>query len=286
MTTPHPLHTTTAALTFTHRRRLLTGALAAVPAALGLPAWAQTPQRIGVLMLHGKNPGSNQDPNMSRLKPALEGAGMLALYPDMPWSRGRYLDGHFDQAMAEIATHVKTLRSQGATHIAIAGHSMGSPAAMGFAARGGDVQALVLLAPGHVPARYYAFQQNTTVRDSVDAARKLVAEGKGDVRERFSDINQGRQLPVIATAKDYLSYFDPASDADMGVTAPRIPPTTPVLTVVGDADSIRNVARSYFVDKLPVNPKSQYLEVQANHLTTPVVASEAVVKWIKDALAV
>lgn len=266
------------------RRHWLAGALAS-SALMGLPAWAQTPQRIGVLMLHGKNPGSNQDPNMGRLKPVFEGAGMLVLFPDMPWSRGRYLDGHFDQAMAEIATHVKTLRSQGATHIVIAGHSMGSPTAMAFAARGGDVQALVLLAPGHVPALYYRSPQNQIVHDSIDAARKLVAEGKGDSRERFSDINQGRQLPVVATAKDYLSYFDPESDADMGVTAPRIPPATPVLTVIGDGDGIRNVAQSYFVTKLPANPKSQYLEVQANHLTTPVVASEAVVKWIKDALA-
>ncbi|WP_457281882.1 alpha/beta hydrolase [Polaromonas sp. P5_D5] len=241
--------------------------------------------KIGVLMLHGKNPGSNNDPNMSRIKPVLEGAGMVVLFPDMPWSRTRYLDGNWDKAMAEMAGHVKTLRSQGATKIVIAGHSIGVPAAMSFAARGGDVQALVLLAPGHVPVSYYRVLQNTTVRESVDEARKLVADGKGDSRERFTDINQGKQLPVAATAKDYLSYFDPASDAEMGVTAPRIPPGTPVLTVVGDEDWISKFAKTYFADKLPANPKSQYLEVKANHLTTPVVASEAVVQWIKTATA-
>jgi len=269
------------------RRHLLrTLAAGLLPASACLTSvMAQAQPKIGVLMLHGKSPGSNNDPNMSRLKPVLEGAGMLVLYPDMPWSRGRYLDGNFDLAMAEMAAHVKTLRSQGATAIVIAGHSMGAPAAMGFAARGGDVQALVLLAPGHVPARYYAFQQNTAVRESVDQARKLVAEGKGDSRERFYDINQGKQQPVTATAKDYLSYFDPTSDADMGVTAPRIPAGTPVLTVVGDEDGISKYARPYFADKLPANPKSQYLEIKANHLSTPVVASEAVVQWIKAAVA-
>jgi len=269
------------------RRHLLrTLAAGLLPASACLTgAMAQAQPKIGVLMLHGKSPGSNNDPNMSRLKPVLEGAGMLVLYPDMPWSRGRYLDGNFDLATAEMAAHVKTLRSQGATAIIIAGHSMGAPAAMGFAARGGDVQALVLLAPGHVPARYYAFQQNTAVRESVDQARKLVAEGKGDSRERFYDINQGKQQPVTATAKDYLSYFDPTSDADMGVTAPRIPAGTPVLTVVGDEDGISKYARPYFADKLPANPKSQYLEIKANHLSTPVVASEAVVQWIKAAVA-
>ncbi|MEO6016336.1 MAG: alpha/beta hydrolase [Polaromonas sp.] len=269
-------------------RKLLNRRLATITLLAASALWsglAQAQDKIGVLMLHGKNPGSNNDPNMSRLKPVLEGAGMLVLFPDMPWSRGRYLDGNWDKAMAEMAVHVQTLRSQGATKIVIAGHSMGAPAAMSFAARGGDVQALVLLAPGHVPARYYASQQNTSVRDSVDEARKLVAAGKGDSRERFSDINQGKQLPVMATAKDYLSYFDPASDADMGVTAPRIPAGTPVLTVVGDEDGISKYARPYFVDKLPANPKSQYLEVKANHLTTPVVASEAVAQWIKAATA-
>ena len=126
--------------------------------------------------------------------------------------------------------------------------------------------------------------KNTSVRESVDEARKLVAAGKGDSRERFYDINQGKQLPVITTAKDYLSYFDPTSDADMGVSAPRIPAATPVLTVVGDEDGISKYARAYFVDKLPANPKSQYLEVKATHLSTPVVASEAVLQWIKAAV--
>lgn len=265
--------------------RLMALGLLFASALLASAVHAQDTPKIGVLMLHGKNPGSNNDPNMSRLKPVLEGAGMLVLYPDMPWSRGRYLDGNWDKAMAEMAGHVKTLRSQGATKIVIAGHSMGVPAAMGFAARGGDVQALVLLAPGHVPARYYASMQNKVVRESVDEARALVAAGKGDSRERFSDINQGKQINVVATAKDYLSYFDPASDADMGVTAPRIPAGTPVLTVVGDEDGISKYAKPYFADKLPANPKSQYLEVKATHLTTPVVASEAVVQWIKAATA-
>lgn len=242
---------------------------------------AHAQERIGVLMLHGKNPGSNNDPNFGKLKPLLEQQGMLVQFPDMPWSRGRHLDGHWDQAMAEIAGHVKTLRSQGAGKIVIMGHSMGVPAALGFAARGGDAQALVLLAPGHVPARYYAATQNTAVRDSINQARQLLASGKGDATERFSDINQGRQLPVVTTARNYLSYFDPESDADMGITAPRVPAATPVLTVVGDADGMFQYARPYFADKLPANPKSQYLEVQANHLSTPAVASEAVLAWLK-----
>lgn len=260
---------------------LATFALAA--AFTAAPAAAQ--ERIGVLMLHGKNPGSNMDPNSGMLKPVFEREGWLVAFPDMPWSRGRYLDGGWDKAMAEMAAHVKSLRDKGATRIVIVGHSMGAPAALSHAARGGDVQALVLLAPGHIPLGYYTYPQLKAVRDSVDEARALVAAGKGDSRERFSDINQGKQQTVVATARDYLSYFDPASDAEMSVTAARLPPALPVLTAIGEKDPLFQRARAYFVDKLPANPKHKYLEVPGGHLDTPRMASDDIVKWIKTAVA-
>jgi len=172
------------------KRTHLFGLLLVVALAL-LASPSQAQDKVGVLMLHGKNPGSSQDPHFGKLKPAFEKAGMLVLLPDMPWSRGRYIDGHWDKAMAEMAIHVTSLRSQGATKIVLVGHSLGVPAAMSFAARGGDVQALVLLAPGHVPINYYTAPPLKVVRDSVNEARALVAAGKGDSRERFNDINQG-----------------------------------------------------------------------------------------------
>lgn len=263
--------------------RMIAGAFASALILLSVPATAQ--ERIGVLMLHGKNPGNNQDIYFQPTRGVLEKEGMLVAFPDMPWSRNRYLDGHWDKAMAEIAAHVTTLRSQGAGKIVLIGHSLGVPAAMSFAARGGDVQALVLLAPGHIPRGYYTIAWLKPVRDSIDEARALVAAGKGDSSERFNDINQGKQQIVITTPRNFLSYFDPDSDADMGVTAPRIPPTTPVLTVLGDEDFMFTRAKDYFAGKLPTNPKSQYLEVKANHVTTPRVANEAVARWIKAALS-
>lgn len=257
---------------------------AALAAALS-PLSAAAQQRIGVLMLHGKNPGNNQDPNFSPLKGTFEKQGWVATVPDMPWSRGRYLDGHFDKAMAEIAGQIKGLRDQGATKIVIVGHSMGVPAALAHAARAGDVDALVLLAPGHIPAGYYTFACCKVVHDSIDEARALVAAGKGDSRERFSDINQGKQQTVVATAKDYLSYFDPTSDAEMSVTAPRVPAKTAVITVVGEKDPLFKHIKAYYVDKLPANPKNKYLEVSGGHLDTPRVASDEIIQWIKAVLS-
>lgn len=250
---------------------------------LGLST-AQAQERIGVLLLHGKNPGSNLDPNSGVLKGLFEQQGWLVAYPDMPWSRARYLDGGLDKAMAEMAGHIKSLRDQGATRIVIAGHSIGAPAAMAYAARGGDVNALVLLAPGHVPVGYYTYPALKLVHDSIDEAREMVKEGKGDSRERFSDINQGRRQVVVTTAADYLSWFDPTSDAEMSVTAPRIPATVPVMTVVGEKDTLFGRIKSYFLDKLPANPKNNYLEVTGGHLDTPRVSSDQVIAWIKTAV--
>jgi pimeloyl-ACP methyl ester carboxylesterase len=265
-------------------RRTAATWLAAGAALPLLPAHAQAPAPVGVLLLHGKNPGGPASPGYTGLMSAFGREGWPALLPDMPWSRNRYLAGHWDQAMAEVDTHVQALRTKGAQKIVIAGHSMGCPAAMGYAARGGDVQALVLLAPGHAP-RHYQGMRNTSVKDSVAQAKRLVADGKGDVQERFRDINQGRDINVVTSAKNYLSFFDPDSEAEMGVSAPRVPATLPVLLAVGDKDPLFTTIRAYAYDRLPANPRSRYLEVGGGHLETPNEALQPVVQWIKEATA-
>ena len=257
---------------------------AAMAAVLAFSPSVHAKERIGVLMLHGKNPGSAQDPNFSILKPRLEKAGMLVSLPDMPWSRSRYIDGDWNKAMDEIKTHVSALREQGATKIVLMGHSIGTPAALSHAARNGDVQALVLLAPGHTPVGYYNVPRLKFVRESIDQARALVKNGKGDETVRLNDINQGTSQIVVTTPRNFLSYFDPESDAEMSITAPRVPASIPSLVVIGDGDPMFTRVKAYFVDKLPPNPKSKYLEVKGDHLSTPNVASDAVLEWIKTTM--
>lgn len=266
------------------KRRTFAGGLAAAlaaPAALG-----QGAERIGVLMMHGKNPGSAQDPHFRPLMFRLEREGMLVTLPDMPWSRLRYLEGNWDGVMQEIGRHVAGLREKGATKVVLMGHSMGAPAALSYAALGKqDVAAMVLFAPGHIPRGYYVNPALSPVRKSIDEARQLVAAGKGDERAQFTDINQGRPLSVTMTPKDYLSFFDPQSQAEMGNTAPKVPAGIPVLTVIGSADPLFRFARNYYHDKLPANPKTKYLEVTADHVTTPEVAKEQAIAWIREVVA-
>lgn len=260
---------------------ILLAALLALPLGSG----SQAQEKIGVLLLHGKNPGSPNDPNFRGFKNKLDETGMITLLPDMPWSARRYVDGNWDKAMAEMAEHVKALRDKGATRIVLAGHSMGCPAALSYAARHGDVDALVLLAPGHVPYFYFTSPNLTVVRKSIEEARAMVAAGDGGKRRDFNDINQGKPLAVRMTAKDFLSYWDPDSDAEMSRMAPRLPAKIPALWVIGNEDPLIRAGRGYVFDKLPANPKSRYLEVQANHLTTPQVAAAEVADWIRQAVA-
>lgn len=253
--------------------------LASALLCLGASVWAA--DKWGVLVMHGKSPGGANDTSTDSVVSKLQAAGALTLKPDMPWSKARYIDQPLAGAVAEIGEHIQALRAQGANRIAIAGHSMGCPAAMAYAAQKGGIDALILLAPGHVPQRYYNSKQTTIVRDSVNQAREMVARGDGDKSNvPFADINQGNRRSVFTSANIYLSYFDPNGDGEMAVTAARVPASTAVLWVVGKDDSMISAGRGYVFDKLPGNPKSQYLEVDANHHTTPDVAADAVVRWL------
>jgi pimeloyl-ACP methyl ester carboxylesterase len=252
----------------------------------GLGMAAET---IGVVLMHGKNPGGPNDPGLSSIVGKMQDAGMIVSVPNMAWSKSRYIDVDWSTSMAEVGGHIKRLRELGATRIVLAGHSMGCPAALSYAAVSGGVDAIALLAPGHVPHYYYlglpyAPFRNWTVKESVDEARQMVAKGEGDKIHTFADINQGRRLPVWTTPRIFLSYFEPTSDAEMSVTAPRVPPHVPVLWMIGDGDRLVKEGRDYVFNKLPPNPRSRYLEIDANHLNTPDRGADRVVGWIKEIL--
>jgi pimeloyl-ACP methyl ester carboxylesterase len=243
-------------------------------------------EKIGVVLMHGKQGGGPRDTSLDSLHKKLHEAGIEVLRPEMPWSFNRFIDGNWDQAMNEIKAHVEKLKQSGATKVVLMGHSLGSPAAMSYAARHADVAAIALLAPGHVPYYFsqcipYVSFKMCGVKGGVEYARKEIEAGNGDTKQGLTDINQGRRNVVWMTPRDYLSYFDPASDAEMGVTAGRIPTHIPVLWVIGDKDSLIREGRQYVFDKLPKNPKSQYLEVSDNHLSTPSVASDQILSWLK-----
>jgi len=263
-------------------------ALAALTAALVLPTvYGATASGelhdIGVVYLHGKGgwPGGFNGGILNSLRDE----GALVATPEMPWSFHRRYAATYDQAMAEIDTAVAGLRAEGARRIVVIGHSLGANAAIGYAARRpdlADLAGVVALSPGHLPE---AGRMRSFVADAVVRAKKLIADGKGDVPQTFPDMAQG--IPMIATATPivYLSMFDPDGPAVIPKNAAAIgaaPHPPPLLWVVGKLDPIDRRGPEYAFDAAAKNPKSKYIEVFAGHLTAPLVARKQVVEWINS----
>lgn len=258
-----------------HVFRRLAAVLVAV-VAVSAAAMAGGPlQGTGVVFLHGKGvwPGAFDGGIVASL--AAEGA--LVATPELPWSITRIYGATYEQAMTEIDVAVGELRAKGATRLVVIGHSLGANAAIGYAARGARIDAVVAIAPGHLP-------ETDRLREHTEEARgeavALIAAGKGDARRAFPDLVQG--IPTICTATPfvYLSMFDPNGAAVIPKNVAAMPPI-PFLWVVGSFDPINSRGRDYAFARARANPKSRYLEVLASHLTTSLVARGRVVEWVK-----
>jgi pimeloyl-ACP methyl ester carboxylesterase len=274
-----------------NRRRitfLLAGALTALAAAVlpvgqcGAASAAQL-EGFGIVYLHGKAgwPGAFNGGILSSLRDE----GALVATPEMPWSFHRRYAATYDDAMTEIDAAVAGLKAKGARRIVVIGHSLGANAAIGYAARRAnlaDLAGVVALSPGHLPE---VGNMRGFVADAVARAKKLIADGKGDVPQTFPDMAQGIPLIAHATPSVYVSMFDPDGPAVLPKNAAAIgaePHPPPLLWVVGKLDPIDRRGPEYAFDAAAKNPKSKYVEVFAGHLTTPLVARKQVVAWINS----
>jgi pimeloyl-ACP methyl ester carboxylesterase len=194
----------------------------------------------------------------------------------MPWSRGRIYAKSYDDSMVEIDAAVARLRKAGATRIIVAGQSMGANAALGYAARRGGVAGIVLLAPGHSPGQP-GFQSR--IESGVAQARQMMAQGKGDARATFPDVNQGQTLSVTTTPRIYLSWFAADGPAVWPANAAKIKAGVPVFCADGSSEP--NPACGYATAQLPANAKSKVVRVGAGHMGVPDAASGQVVAWLR-----
>jgi len=243
----------------------------------GLPSGAFAQRSLngfGVVLMHGK--GGMPGGLVASTAAALQSAGATVVMPEMPWSRSRSYNVGYEQAMAEIDRAIAQLKSQGASKIVVAGQSFGANAAIGYAARRGGLAAVVALAPGHVPERP-GFAKR--LAPSLERARQLIAEGKGDAPGTFSDNNQGKLSDLRVTPRVYLSYFDPNGPAPMPKNAAAMK-SVPFLWVIGRADQLHAAGPGYAFSRAPRHPQSKYLEVNARHENTPDVAKDQVVAWL------
>jgi esterase/lipase len=257
-------------------KRYLFGALVALlSAVLGYPVFAASSD-VGVVLMHGKW-GSPQ--SMSSLARDLESKGFLVSNNEMAWSGQRLYDVDYPAALKEVEQRVQQLRAKGAKRVVVAGQSMGSNAAVAYASSGFDLDALVVLSPGHFPEG----GMGKRVRSSLDRAKSMVAAHRGADSDSFDDINQGKQRSLKMPAVNYVSYFDPDGLGAITKNIKKLSKPMPLLLVIGTADPFFPESKAMF-NSAPANAASRYVALDTDHFSMPKVVSAELLKWL-DAFA-
>lgn len=256
-------------------RQIVRFSFGLIAIALALPGAAEE-GKVGVVLMHGKQ--GTVSGRLGPLAQKLKEAGYLVATPEMPWSRDRIYGASYEDAMSEIDKAADGLRKKGAQRIVVGGHSLGGNAVVGYAARRSDLAGIVALAPGQYPELPRWRERFTS---SVAHAREMVAAGHGDSVESFTDFNMGKTFYCQASARIYLSYFDPAGPAVMPTNAAAIRSPIPILWVVGARDPATRPG-SYAFDKAPPHPKSKYVALDADHLEVPTASADQVLTWLRS----
>ncbi len=256
--------------------RLLTAILAALLLVLPAagPDGAGAAERLGIVLLHGKDGTARAKSPIGRLAYTL-GGSYRVVTPDMPWSRFKRFDRTLEASFEMIDEAVAKLKRGGATRIVVGGHSLGANVALAYAGRRTGLAGIVMIAPGHRPD---AMRAND---DALAAARTLIAEGRPDARVAIRDFNQGRRSERSLPAAVALSWFSPDGLAVMQNTAPDVSPGTPVLWIIGRQDPLLPWGRSLIYDRLPDHPKNAYVVVPGGHMATPTRGAERIGNWLR-----
>lgn len=234
--------------------------------------------KIGVVIMHGK--GGTPTRNVAELASALEAKGYLVANLDMPWSARRDYDASVSAAEAEVESALATLRSKGASRVFVAGHSQGGLFTLYFANKH-VVDGIIAIAPGgNVGSPVFQEKLGAAVAD----ARKMIAEGKGNEKARFSDYEGSKGLtPVNTTAVLYLDWFNPEGALNQITATKNVNPRIPVLFIAPKADhpGLAKVKQEMF-NTLPANPLAVLYEPDATHVGAPSASIDEIVRWTKD----
>lgn len=229
---------------------------------------------VGVVLLHGK--AGTPTGRVAELGTALKRCGFRVSVPVMPWAEDRIYSASYEDSLREIDREVRQLKREGAKLVAVAGHSLGANAAIGYGAWT-RADAIVALAPAHYPDQG---RMRERFAADVGRARELIAAGKGGHKQTFSDLNQDVPLQVTATAEAYLSWFDPEGPAVMPRNAAAFKAATPLLVIIGARERTARW-RHYFFEKAPPHPKSAFTVVSGDHVEVPDRAIAQVQEWLR-----
>jgi pimeloyl-ACP methyl ester carboxylesterase len=236
---------------------------------------------IGVVIMHGK--GGSPAKWVAPLAAGLERKGYLVANLEMPWSANRHYDVDVAMADKEVDAAFERLRAKGAKKVFVAGHSQGGVFALHYGSQR-PVDGVIAIAPGgNVANQVYSRE----VGGSVERARNLVAEGKGNEKETFDDYEGSKgRFTVSTTAASYLSWFDPRGAMNQMKSSKAIDPQVPVLFIAptGDYPALQRVKGMTF-GALPNNPLTRMYEPSASHLEAPAASLDEIIRWTGEVAA-
>jgi pimeloyl-ACP methyl ester carboxylesterase len=243
---------------------------------LPLTAIAETGSiKIGIVLMHGK--GGSPTKHVSELASSLEKQGFLVANLEMPWSGRRNYDVDVSAAEREVESALKTLRDKGAAKLFVAGHSQGGVFAL-YVGTKHAVHGVIAISPGGDAGGRTLREK---LGDSVELARKLVAEGKGQEAARLSDFEGARgTYPIVTTPAAYRTWFDPEGAMNQTKAVNGMNPAVPVLYIspTNDYPGLLRVKQMMF-DALPKNPRTRLYEPNSSHLNAPSASFKEIVEW-------
>ena len=237
---------------------------------------------IAFIVLHPKGGRGNSHSGVTSLGSALSEAGYTVYAPNMPWTP-------YTATLTEAFQFIDRLVASAAKKhkkVFITGHSIGAAVAYLYCSAyentPKNVAGVVLTAPGHFLQVSQRIQDATAL--TVQRARKLVKQGRGDVKDNFTDFNQGSKTSISTTARIYLSWFDPREFPNPTENFDTF--KVPVLWIDGKYD--KAAARMGFenmynsINQQSKYSKNRYVEVDADHFGVPDRADEIIRKWVES----
>jgi len=234
--------------------------------------YATKPHETAIILMHGKwgSIPAPLDANFAVQK-------FHVVSPLMPWSGISDYDKTYEQALEEINKLVGKLRASGFKKIIVGGQSFGANGALAYASVYGDIDGLMLFAPGHNPDIDRNYQPGI-----VSDALKNIKEGRPDQLIKFTDYNDGsRQKLVQARSDVFYSFFAEESLANMSESAKKVKKPIPTIVFMGNGDYVTKKGSGYFFDKMPKHEKSNYQISSASHRDVPLASFGGALDWLK-----
>jgi len=173
---------------------------------------------------------------------------------------------------------IAQLKAQGAMAIVVGGLSLGGNGAIAYGATHTGIIGIIAFGPADDPTRK---SQRPEFATSLARARQLIAQGQGDTKTTFDDVNTNTgdrfAMTVTTTPRIYLSFNDADALTRLAPNLSKL--TVPILWIAGDGDPTQASASTLF-GMVPANPQNRFVTVHSNHIGTPDAGADAAIAWL------